>query len=351
MNPSWTVRLVLLAGLVLSMLAIAACTLTERLGAQTTIRPNQVWGYVPEFNYANGWARAEANSALLTGVSLFQYHLDADGDLIGYPGTALIPAWAAERGLQVVPMIANNVNSRWDPDVVSRVLSDPQRQRHHIDNIVSLVVDNGFPRVELDYETLNAADRDRYAAFVEELAAALHARGKQLAIAVHAKTSEPGDWSGPQAQDWSRIGAAVDWVILLTYDQDPQRPGPIAGLSWTREVLRYARTQIPPEKIIQGIPSYGYEWSPGAPVKDRTYGQAWEIARSRGIQPRRGPVDRHLLVEYTDGEARNVLWLADAETVNALLAIGREVGVAGYALWHLGSDDPELMSQFRGIAR
>jgi spore germination protein YaaH len=310
-----------------------------------------VWGYVPDFDRAAAWSTAQANRAALSGVSLFQYHLGANGQLIEYPGVGGAPTWVAQRGLAVVPMITNHIENRWDRDVVARVLGDPNRRRQHVDRIITLAVNGGYPRIELDYESLSATDREPFSAFVEELAAALHARGKQLSVAVHAKLAEPGEWDGPQAQDWSRIGAAADWVIVMTYDHDPSRPGPIAPLEWTRAVLRFATTRIPPGKIIQGIPLYGYDWSRNARAVDRTYSQLLDLARARGGELRRDEVDRHLTLEYTDRGVRHEVWFADAETVAALTEIGREVGVAGYALWRLGGEDPSVWALLQGIAR
>ena len=43
----------------------------------------------------------------------------------------------------------------------------------------------------------------------------------------------------------------------------PQRPGPIAGLPWMKEMLDYALEQgVPPEKISLGLPFYSGYWHP-----------------------------------------------------------------------------------------
>ena len=51
-------------------------------------------------------------------------------------------------------------------------------------------------------------------------------------------------WSGPQAQDWQRLGAAVDFFKIMTYDfhYSTSEPGPIAPLAWVDEVLDFAAT-------------------------------------------------------------------------------------------------------------
>jgi spore germination protein YaaH len=316
----------------------------------TPLRPGQVWGYVPEFDRPAAWTSAQTNRPALSGVALFQTHLDSDGDLIHYPNVQ-IPDWVWQSQLSIVPMVTNHIRDRWDSNVVGRVLSNPDRRRYHIDQIVQFAVDGGYPGIEIDYENLAPSQRDLFSTFVRELAAALHGRGKQLTIAVHAKLQEPGEWDAPQAQDWAVIGAEADRVVVMTYDFDPSRPGAISPLAWTRSVLQFAASRIPPTKIIQGIPLYGYDWSGGRTGVDRTYTQLLDLARTHDVQPRRDPLDRHLILEYTDRGSRHEIWLADGDTVAALVQVGREVGVAGYALWRLGGEDPSAWGALSGISR
>jgi spore germination protein len=316
----------------------------------TPILPSQVWGYVPEFDQPSAWTSAQTNRPALSGVALFQTHLDSDGDLIHYPNVQ-IPDWVWQSQLTIVPMVTNHIGDRWDGNLVGRVLSNPDRRRYHIDQIVQFAVDGGYSGIEIDYENLAASQRDLFSTFVRELAAALHGRGKQLTIAVYAKLQEPGEWEAPQAQDWAVIGAEADRVVVMTYDFDPSRAGAISPLAWTRSVLQFAASRIPPAKIIQGVPLYGYEWSGRRTGVDRTYTQLLDLARTHGVEPRRDPVDRHLILEYTDRGSRHEIWLADGDTVAALVQVGREVGVAGYALWRLGGEDPSAWGALSSIPR
>ena len=312
--------------------------------------PSQVWGYVPDFDRPAAWSAAQTSATVLSGVSLFQYHLDGRGDLVEYSGVGGIPRWVGEQRLPVVPMITNHVGNRWDREAVATVLADGSRRRYHVEQIVRLAVEGNYPGIELDYENLQASDREPFSQFLEELAAGLKDRGKQLSVAVHAKLSEPGDWEGARAQDWSRIGELADRVIIMTYDYDPSRPGPISPLDWTRAVLRFAKSTMAPAKIIQGIPLYGYDWAENGTATDGTYREITAIAQRHGATPRRDGANRHLTFEYVERGVRHQVWLADGDTVAALVAIGREEGIAGFALWRLGGEDPSAWGALSGVA-
>ena len=82
------------------------------------------------------------------------------------------------------------------------LLSDPAARTAHIAAISTLVQTHGWAGVDLDYEALRSADRDAYSGFIRDLSEALRQAHKRLSVTVHAKTSEPGDWTAP----WLKIG-------------------------------------------------------------------------------------------------------------------------------------------------
>lgn len=333
--------LLTLLGLVVTACQPAAGTLAVTARRYVT----EKWAYVPDFDRSAAWASGEANAAKLNGLSLFNYHLDANGNVVEYPNLGSVPAGVTQQGVPLAPVVANIVDGAWNRDMVAQVITNPERRRYHIQQIVDMVMRNNYPGVEVDYESLTASEREPYAQFVEELAQALHARQKSLAVAVHAKTAEPGVWGGPQAQDWRRIGAAADRVVVLTYDYDPAKPSPVAPPDWTRQVLQFALTQMPAKKVVQGVPLYGYDWVGSNYGVGKSYRELTDLARQHDVQPRRDARSQHLTFEYDDPQGHHTVWLADAATVAALLDVGQEVGVAAQTFWRLGGEDPTVWSK------
>jgi spore germination protein len=320
----------------------------DAAGAGTS-PPIQVWGYVPDFDTEAAFASALENRSVLTGITQVRYFPDRDGKLRQYPGAPPLPEWIRTHGMAVVPLIANQVAGQWDRDLIDYLLSDPTRRGHHVRNIVARTITEAHPAVELDYEFLATSLRDAFSAFVEELAAALHEHGRMLAVAVHAKSSEPGDDAGSAAQDWERIGAAADRVAVMTYDWDPTHPGPISPLAWTREVLAFAASCIPLTKVMQGIPLYGYRWTEGQPPSYLTYQEFMSLARRSGCTPRRDAASRHLVLVGAEVGIPFEAWLPDSETVMALGSIGKELGVAGYTAWRLGGEESTALTSLHSV--
>ncbi|HSN78611.1 MAG TPA: glycosyl hydrolase family 18 protein [Anaerolineae bacterium] len=281
------------------------------------------------------------NADVLDEVNFFWYTLGADGGIEGGVMASQAIAAARQAGLRIVPSI---VNGSFDAQRVSLVVNDAARRSQHIQDILALVRDNDYDGIDIDYESLNPADRDAFSQFVEELAVALHAEGKWLSIAVHAKTDDAGAWSGARAQDWARLGAAVDAFKIMTYDyhNGASEAGPIAPLDWVDAV-------VPPEKTWMGVPVYGYNWT-GTRAQSLNWRQALQLAEQQGAQPQRDAASGELTFSYDDG--RHTVWFNDGETLAGRLALLREKhpNVAGIAIWPLGGEDPANWAALRAAA-
>lgn len=110
-----------------------------------------------------------------------------------------------------------------------------------------------FDGVQIDFETIRPQDRLAYLAFLTELKASL-GPGKILSVAVLARTRKLDD-----AFDYAAIGGIADKVLVMAYDEHWRTgsPGPIASLDWCRQACRFARQNVPAEKLVMGLPLYG----------------------------------------------------------------------------------------------
>ena len=288
-----------------------------------------------------------ANADLIREVNFFWYELGGDGQIVGGVKSKLALDTARDLGLRVVPSVVNRGFSR---DAVLAAIGTSDARRAHINAILGLVRNNGYDGIDIDYESLSAEDREIFTLFVEELAAALHAEGKLLSIAVHAKTDDAGTWGGPAAQDWPRLGAAVDAFKIMTYDYHygTSEAGPIAPNTWINEVLAYAATVVPPAKTYAGIHFYGYEWvgSSGTGIEWR---EAVKTARQQAVTPQR---DESGEAWFTYDDGRFTVYYADAENLRVKLAAinAAHPDIAGIAIWRLGGEDPENWKAIRAWA-
>ena len=286
-----------------------------------------------------------ANQKLISEVNPVWVQLGANGDLHVSGASQATVSKLHEIGLRVVPSIQN---SEFNREYVYDAIHDPASRAAHIDEIVQLVLENGCDGIDIDYESLAAEDREDYSRFMEELGVALHKHDKVLSTAVHPKTDENGSWDGPQAQDWARLGAAVDEFKIMTYDYHwaTSEAGAIAPLDWVNQVLDYAATTVAPEKTYLGVHFYGYDWR-----GRNAEGLEWRQIQAR-LQSQNAEVQRNEAGEawfQYDAGGNHTVYFTDAQALDERLSIrlAAHPQLAGIAIWRIGGEDPDNWAVIR----
>ncbi len=335
----WGTAAVLCAAAVVAVTASAHFATPARLG--TTVAS------LPYWSFRDGTDAVLANRQDFTEVSPFIYGLSGSGQIdVQYPpGQAQVTAGISRlraAALPIVPTIANMTDGRWAYPAVAHMLHTPAAASRHIAAIVGLADRQNYAGIDIDYEGLQAGDRQAFSTFVTRLAAALHAHGKILSVAVFAKTSDAGYGGQNVAQDYAAIGRAADQVKLMAYDYhwNGSPPGPIAPISWVRSVISYARTQIPASRIVLGIPLYGYDWA-GGHATDLTGQQAGQLAAEHGATVHYDAASQSPWFSYTDSSGRaHDVWFEDPQSSAAKFALVRQLGLGGMFLWMYGDEAP-----------
>jgi len=274
------------------------------------------------------------------------YQSQEDGSVASRHENLDLVAAARNSGLNIFATVTNQPAGKlgFSRDIAAAIMASPESRRRHIENLVALAREKGFDGIDLDWEALKAEDRQPFATFVEELAAALHAEGRFLSIAVFPKTQKRGRWDTQRAMDYERLGAAVDEFKVMTYNfSGPwSDPGPQAPLAWADEVLSFAESQVPAGKIYLGIPFYGYDWHAGKATAVRSAG-ASEAAARYGVKVGRDAASGEATLRYTDGEGvAHVVYYQDERAIAAKLdqMHRKHPRIAGIAIWVMGQEDP-----------
>ncbi|PKW17723.1 glycosyl hydrolase family 18 protein [Saccharopolyspora spinosa] len=310
---------------------------------------------LPFWNLNNGTSMVAQNRQAVNEVSPWIYGLSQDGRLANqYPheqaaevGRQIGQLRAA--GIPIVPSLANITDGKWAYEPVAKMLHDPAKRRSHIDEIVELVKREDYSGIDIDYENLRAGDRQVFTDFITELGKALDDEGKTLAVAVFAKASDAGYDERNVAQDYAAIGRAADEVRLMGYDYHwgTSPPGPVAPITWVRETLNYAKTQIPPERIVLGVPLYGYDWVDGNGTAV-TWLQAFRLSTQHRAKANYDGLTQSPWFRYTDEQGReHEVWFENAASSKAKFEAARGSGIRGVYLWMFGYEDTETWRELR----
>lgn len=228
------------------------------LVTRSTALAKRVFGWVPYWISAAEWARFDWSA--LTAIGYFSLEADTNGrtkSLRGWPAPALRDT-AHAHGVKFILTVTS-----FGTAANTALLGSPAHRSTLVGTIVDAVVSGGGDGVNIDFESVPVAQRDRLTAFMRELATAVRAAvpGAEISMAIPAV-----DW-GP-AFDVAALGEACDYLIMMGYDYHWRTSptagpvAPLAGESWnvTRSVQTYLAAGLPAAKLMLGVPWYGYEW-------------------------------------------------------------------------------------------
>ncbi len=350
---SWRCAPVAFALLLTVALAAVAVVLSQMKGSSATKTLRQTVAVVPYWHHVGGVSSVLGNRDTVTMVSPWMYGVGSEGQVTPLGGLSDREvtrqlARLDHAGLVVVPTIANIRNGRWEYGPVARMLHNDALMRRHVSAILALVDSQRLDGVDIDYEELKATDRDAFTRFIQTLAGALHDKHKLVSVDVFAKHTDAGYDERNLAQDYRALGRAADQIRLMAYDYhwSTSAPGPVAPVDWVGQVLAYASTEVPPSKLVLGIPVYGYDWSAGkgSPV---TWRQAADLLNAQRVPLRWDRVSRSPWLQYTEGGVEHEVWFEDGASAAAKFDLARTYGIHGVYLWMFGDEDPLIWRQLR----
>jgi spore germination protein len=137
-------------------------------------------------------------------------------------------------------------------------------------------------------------------------------------------------------------------VMAYDYSYSTSPPGPIAPPSWVDRVLRLATRSVSSDRIVLGLPTYGYDWAAGAAGVPVQWADVQAIAKGRALPQQWDAGHSSPWLRYTDAQShRHIVWYENARSLAAKLAIAQRHGVSRVVLWRLGGEDPDIWTTLR----
>lgn len=206
----------------------------------------------------------ERTNGALSEVSPSYFDLDSSGNLQLNTVSAKLVNSMHQKGITVVPFLSNH----WDRAKGRNALQNRENLATQVVNTISKYNLDG---VNIDLENLTEADRANYVSFVRLIKSKMPV-GKTVSVAVAAN---PNGWNtGWQGSyDYKELGTLADYIILMAYDEhyEGSEAGPIAGIEFVEDSIKYALKYISCDKLVLGVPFYGRYWNRGT-----RFGGIWD---------------------------------------------------------------------------
>lgn len=322
-------------------LAVGQALLIPGAGNTEQKRAVRVNGYA--YPYIQDWVLAET-LPYLTNLSVFSYGFTTSGDLVP-PQTddsrMIGQAWQ-QGTAPVLVLTPFDQTGMFNNYLISAIAHDPAAQQNLIDQLFLTMEEKGFAGIDLDFEYILPQDRVAYADFVANVRAQASPRGYFVSVALAPKTSADQKGLLYEGKDYRLLGAAADSVLLMTYEWGYTYGPPmaVAPINKVREVVEYAVTEIPREKIDLGIPNYGYDWT-------LPFVQGTSRARAIGnVEAVRIAVENDARIEFDqiamspffhykkDGVEHEV-WFEDVRSMKEKFHLVTEYRLRGVGYWQI----------------
>lgn len=314
--------------------------------------------YTMAYLYAGSAARqieaARAASGSLTTISPGFFSIRPDGalhsDAVSLP---FIRAMHGE-GIKVAPFLSNH----WNREAGEKALADPELLADHLARTVR---QNRLDGVNIDIENLTEKHRSDYTEFIRLLRTRLP-EGSELSVAVAANPEgKSTEWQG--SYDYAAFSQHCDHLLLMAYDEHSSGSGegPVASLDFVERSVCYAVSQVPPEKIVLGIPLYGRVWSGDGRLKGEGISlRETEILLSRyharPIWQEKDSAPR-AEVEITPGRppilngrrmtpGHHTIWFEDERSLEAKVRMAARYQLKGTGFWALGQEPQDFWKKY-----
>ncbi|MGE5499196.1 MAG: polysaccharide deacetylase family protein, partial [Syntrophothermus sp.] len=238
--------------------------------------------------------------------------------------------------IKIFPMVSNYFNNKWNPESAERIISSKTRRAKFIGSLLNILKRYRFEGVNIDIESISGEYKTSLREFQSELYASLKRHGYTVTQDVPV---------GDAAYDYKELSTFNDYLVLMAYDLHyaESSPGPIADIKWVDFNLMKAIKSAGADKMILGLPAYGYDWPKGDAAEDISYQEALVRAKESDAKIDFDNDNYNLKFTYDDdNNYPHEVWFTDAATFYNLMRTASDYGVAGTAIWRLGGEDQRI---------
>lgn len=332
---------------------------TSKLTNYTTVREDlveekQIQGKVNMFwDYYSKYVKCpDRTGQVIEGVNVVSpsfFYIDDDGefqDKVGDAGKAYIE-WAHSNGYKVWPMLQNDEAGI---KVTSTIINSYAKRQELIEKIVEVCVEYQLDGINIDFENMYEADKDKFSRFIIELEPRIKEIGGVLSVDVTAPDGDP-NWS--LCYDRNVIAHVADYIVFMAYDQygnSSTKPGTTAGFNWVEtNIIKFIENEdVEPSKIILGIPFYTRQWTIDSNGEIKQGGRGvvsmLNIKIPNNVEKQWDEELQQYYIEYKSGNDTIKMWIEDGTSIVAKVSLVTKYGLAGTSGWRKDMETSNVWS-------
>ena len=283
------------------------------------------------------------------------YELHTNGEIVSRMKDDVL-LLAKENNVKVMPLLANTDGDFFSQKIILDLLDNHENWQKVSAYMRDEAENNDYYGWQLDLENIPISHKNKFTAFVKYLKNEFEKDDLKLSIALVSKISDNkadytvnywNNWAG--VYDYKVLADNVDFLSIMAYDQ-PNSPGPVATILWSKKVLNYSLKNVPPEKISFGIPVYGWAYRSKEKRHFRMVKHSLvntkllntnkkdfkNMTTGTGMSKYYGNIP---WVSYNMYGKNYTIWYEDEKSFKTKFDQIKAKNVRGYSVWVLGSED------------
>ena len=297
----------------------------------------------------NGYAYPYISKALLkrelpflSTISVFGYGFTDSGQLIPPDDEELLTTVKSTQVTPVLVFSSITENGNFSSERASSLFNSAQLQNTVLDALVYEMKKKGYKGFDIDFEFILPEDAEAFLGFIKNASEIMHRNGFFVNVDLAPKVSKEQPGLLYEAHNYEAIGAVADTVLVMTYEWGYTYGPPmaVAPIGPVTKVIDFALSQIQKEKIMMGIPNYGYDWTlpfekgiTRAELIGNQY--AITIAYDNGVAIEYDEESQAPWFNYTRQGDEHVVWFEDVRSIRRKLDLLLETGMRGLGYWNL----------------
>ena len=282
----------------------------------------------------------------LTYLSIFGYTVNENGEINEPDDEELIQM---AKDYQVAPiMLVSTLSYQGvgSAEAAYKILYNEDKVNRYIDNILDILRRKGLYGVSFIFSFMYSENVDVYSSFTEKVAERLNREGYTVITSLPPMTEIEADRITFERIDYTRIGIYANQTVVMNYSwgHNPGPPMPAASIYMLRLFIDYLITQIAVDKMIIGLPIFGYGWQlpyiiGKTEANALTYESAITLALDTGSEIYFDEVSQNPYYEFVENRAgipiKYIVWFVDVRSIDALLGLLAEYNSSGIAVWNI----------------
>ena len=187
-----------------------------------------------------------------------------------------------------------------------------------------------------------------FSQFVREMAVAFHKHDIFVSVDV---TVPDGSERWSLCYDRTALGDAVDYVMLMAYDQTPGSStvaGSVAAKNWIDKNIQKLLNEVDNDKLVLGMPLYTRVWTVTNGVAKSSVVNMKDVDAyilkylSSDVEKTWLEEEGQYYVEETKGNKIYKMWIEDLKSIDEKLKLFKQYNLAGVATWEKDREDNDV---------